>query len=115
MKKEVNILEMTLRELCNALGVTRRMIQRYESYGLVSPCGKTDRGYLLYDDIAYNRAKKVKEYQMFGFTLKEISQFKTRSVEDKKEILLNQLEILKNNKKVIDETIQILEEEISEL
>ena len=40
--------EMTLRELCDSLGVSRRAVQGYEKAGLVSPEGKNERGYLLY-------------------------------------------------------------------
>ena len=36
--------EMTLRELCDSLGVSRRAVQGYEKAGLVSPEGKNERG-----------------------------------------------------------------------
>lgn len=42
--------EMTLRELCDSLGVSRRAVQGYEKAGLVSPEGKNERGYLLYSE-----------------------------------------------------------------
>ena len=36
-----HMAEMTLRELCDSLGVSRRAVQGYEKAGLVSPEGKT--------------------------------------------------------------------------
>lgn len=37
---------MTLREVCDSLGISRRTVQGYEKEGLVAPTGKTERGYL---------------------------------------------------------------------
>ncbi len=106
---------MTLRELCNELGVSRRTIQRYEVFGLISPSGKTNRGYLLYDEVAFNCAKRIKEYQSFGFTLNEIKKLEHTSHEERKIILQTKLDILKSDKEKLHETIKILEKEIEQL
>ena len=50
--------DMTLREVCNTIGVSRRAIQGYEKESLVSATEKTNRGYLLYDTAAQERIKK---------------------------------------------------------
>ena len=63
---------MTLREIRNEFGVSRRAVQGYEKAGLVSPSGQNKYGYLLYDEIAVERIRSVKMYQDFGFSLKEI-------------------------------------------
>ena len=44
--------EMTLREICLSIGVSRRAVQGYEKAKLVSDTGKTKRGHLLYDRLA---------------------------------------------------------------
>ena len=44
--------EKTLREVCNAVGVSRRAVQGYERAGLVSATCRNERGYLLYDEEA---------------------------------------------------------------
>ena len=62
----------TLREICNELGVTRRAVQGYEAAKLVSPSGKNKYGYLLYSEAEQNRIKEIKQYQKFGFQIKEI-------------------------------------------
>lgn len=63
---------MTLRELCQESGASRRAIQGYEKMGLVSPTSKNKYGYLIYDDAAQKRIKKIKMYQKIGLSLKEI-------------------------------------------
>ncbi|MDE6608522.1 MAG: MerR family transcriptional regulator [Lachnospiraceae bacterium] len=64
--------EMTLREVCNSAEVTRRAVQGYEKTGLVMASGKNERGYRLYDMHSLERIKRIKLYQQFGFTIKEI-------------------------------------------
>lgn len=64
--------EMTLREICLSIGVSRRAVQGYEKANLVSATGKTDRGHLLYDRFARERIKKIKLFQDMGFSIKEI-------------------------------------------
>ena len=65
-------MEITLREVCAAVRVSRRAVQGYEKAGLVSATGRNNRGYLLYDEAAQERIVKVKMYQEFGFSIKEI-------------------------------------------
>ena len=63
---------MTLREICEALGVSRRAIQGYEKAGLVSASARNKYGHLLYDKHAEERIAQIKFYQQLGFSLKEI-------------------------------------------
>lgn len=62
-----------LRDVCMAIGVTRRAVQGYERAGLVAASGKTSRGYLLYDEMAQERIRKIKLFQDLGFSIKEIT------------------------------------------
>ena len=64
--------EKTLREVCNAVGVSRRAVQGYERAGLVSATCRNERGYLLYDEEALEKIKKIKLFQEMGFTIREI-------------------------------------------
>lgn len=65
---------MTLREVCDTFGVSRRAIQGYEKVGLITPSGKNERGYLLYDGKAQARIKQIRLFQRIGFSLKEIGE-----------------------------------------
>lgn len=62
----------TLREACELVGITRRTVQGYEKAGLVAPVGKNKYGYLLYDEVAVEKIRLIKQYQDFGFSVKQI-------------------------------------------
>ncbi len=63
---------MTLREICEVLGVSRRAVQGYEKVGLVSATDRNKYGHLLYDETAMLRIARIKFYQQLGFSIKEI-------------------------------------------
>ena len=63
---------MTLHELCDAFGVSRRTVQGYEKHGLVRSTGRNMRGYLLYDPQMQAEIRRVRQLQNFGFRVKEI-------------------------------------------
>jgi len=64
---------VTLREVCESLSVSRRAVQGYEKAGLVAASGKNERGYLLYDADSRERIKQIKLFQELGFTVREIT------------------------------------------
>ena len=64
---------MTLKEVCKETGVTRKIVQTYENYGLVKATTKNKYGYLLYDDVCSKKIKKIRLYQRFGYRLSEIA------------------------------------------
>lgn len=96
---------MTLREVCNTIGVSRRAIQGYEKIGLVSSSGKNARGYLLYDERMQNRIKEIKLLQQIGFTRKEIRNIIDAPESIRKGALEAQLDRLKEEKKNIETLI----------
>ena len=66
-------MEKTLREICCEMNISRRTIQGYEKEGLVYPSGKTDRGYLFYDEEAQKKIQMIRFYQELGFSRKKIA------------------------------------------
>lgn len=105
---------MTLREICVAAGVTRCAVQGYEKAGLVSPTGKTTRGYLLYDLNSQERIKRIRLYQQLGFSIKEIkeiidapSNIKKLAIEEKIERLREEGE---NIETLIERAYELIEE-----
>lgn len=64
--------KMTLRELCEATGVSRRAVQGYEIAELVGASDRNKYGHLLYDQEAERRIKEIKLFQEAGFTVKQI-------------------------------------------
>lgn len=64
--------KITLRELCEMSGVSRRAVQGYEKAGLVKPTARNNRGHLLYDEKSLKRIERIRLYQQLGFKIKEI-------------------------------------------
>lgn len=97
---------MTLREVCDSLGVSRRTVQGYEKAGLVKPTGKTKRGYLVYDEKAKERIREIRLFQEIGFTRKEIAHIIDAPGNIRKEALERQMVRLKEKKKDVEALIQ---------
>ena len=51
-----------------------KTIRFYEEVGLISPLGRTSKGYRLFDDEAVSRLGFIKKAQALGFTLTEIGE-----------------------------------------
>ena len=65
---------LTLKQICESVGVSRRSIQCYEKAGLMIQKKKNKYGHLLYDIHAMQRAEKIKFMQELGFKLREIKE-----------------------------------------
>lgn len=74
MNRMETVKEWSICEVTREFGVTRRAIQGYEKLGLVNATGKTQKGYLFYDDDAVKRITEIKFYQSIGIELKEIKE-----------------------------------------
>ena len=103
-------MKMTLREVCEAENVSRRAIQGYEKIGLVSATGRTERGYLLYNEESGKRIRKIKLYQEFGFSLKEIREIIDAPGEILKPVLQKRMEKLKEERDKKDDLVQKINE-----
>lgn len=97
---------MTLRELCDSLGVTRRAVQGYEKAGLVCAVDKNERGYLLYDEEAQEKIDRIKVYQQFGFTIREIRYLMDAPKCELKKALEVQVEKMKGEREKMDALIK---------
>lgn len=107
--------DMTLREMCNALNISRRAVQGYEKAGLVSASGKNERGHLIYDENAQKRIKQIKMFQQMGFSIKEIQNIIDAPKDILKPELEKQVEKRKEEKKNIELSIDTMYELIEKL
>ena len=107
--------DMTLREICNALNISRRAVQGYEKAGLVSASGKNERGHLIYDENAQKRIKQIKMFQQMGFSIKEIKMIIDAPKDILKSELEKQVEKRKEEKKNIEVSIDTMYELIDKL
>lgn len=95
-KKEVFVMvTMTLKEVCDMVGVSRRTVQCYEQAGLVESTGRNKYGYLLYDEEAVTRIQDIKMYQHFGFALKDIKVLLSTSEKEYVELMSKKLADMK--------------------
>lgn len=102
--------EITLSQVCKKCGVTRRAVQGYEKHNLVHATGKTNRGYLLYDQQAQEKIKTIKMLQNFGFPVKEITVYQNADDNIKVEMLQTKLRQLIEKQKTIETNISSIEE-----
>ena len=106
--------EKTLKEVCELVGVTRRAIQGYEKARLVTVTGRNKYGHLLYDESAVKRIKEIKQYQDFGFEVKEIKMLLNAPKVDYLKMMEKRLEamqmVLQQTKINIEKIKEMLEE-----
>ena len=100
--------EMTLREVCVKYEVSRRAVQGYEKAGLVKATGKNKMGHLLYDAATQERIGTISMYQKMGFSIKEIKVIIDAPQISVIPILENQMKKLKEEKRRIEEQMEIL-------
>lgn len=103
--------EMTLRQVCDAVEVSRRAIQGYEKAELVSASSRNERGHLLYDDKSQERIRQIKLFQELGFSVREIKEI----IDAPKEVLRAQLEMKLGALKEKGEHIEVLIVKANEL
>lgn len=106
---------MTLREICETLGVSRRALQGYEKAGLVKASGRNKYGHLLYDKDAEMRIAQIKFYQQLGFTIKEITMLIDAPDTEIKTALERRVQKLSEEKTEMDELIEKANQMIEKL
>ena len=106
---------MSLRELCAAVGVSRRAVQGYESHGLSAPTGKTKMGYLYYDAAAQARVQQIRQYQKYGFQISEVALLLDAPPDLLREKLEEKLAVLVHRQQETDGIIAELQRDIARL
>lgn len=106
---------MTLKTLCESVGVSRRSIQCYEKAGLMAPTDKNKYGHLLYDDQTLHRAKVIKFMQDLGFKLKEIKEIIDAPNHVIKEALEKRLQELEEETVRLDQVMKEAAERVKSL
>ena len=106
---------MTLKEVCKETGVTRKIVQTYENYGLVKATTKNKYGYLLYDDAAVKKIKKIRLYQRFGYRLSEIAKLEYMTADEQVMILKEKINNMYDNQSETAELIEMAEQLLEKL
>ena len=97
---------ISLKTLCELVGVSRRSIQCYEKAGLMRSTSRNKYGHLLYDVEALHRAEEIKFLQQLGFKLREIREIIDAPCNVKKEVLKRRVSELEEESAKQDKIIQ---------
>ena len=106
---------ITLREVCENVGVSRRAVQGYERAGLVIPTGKNERGHLLYDESEQEKIRQIKFFQEMGFSIKEIKEFLGAPKEARKAAMEAKIETIRLGIEQKESIIQMAQELLKQL
>lgn len=96
----------SLKEICEEIGVSRRAVQGYEKLGMVSSSQRNKYGHLLYSEITVECIRKIKQYQDYGFSLKEIQKLISSNQDEYVEMMSLKLAELIREKSVLENYIQ---------
>ena len=102
----------TLNEVCKIVGLSRRMIQEYESGKnaiAVTPTTKNKYGYLLYNEEQIEHLQTIKFYREAGYSKKQIKEIFDHPSTNSQEILQNAIIGLEKKRNEIDCSIATAE------
>lgn len=96
---------LTIKEMSEVSGVSRRALQYYDRIGLLPPAEYTDAGYRLYDEKSLERLQQILLYRELEFPLAEIRRILTSSDFDRNRALKQQIELLTLKKEHLENLI----------
>lgn len=97
----------TVNEVSKSAGVSVRTLHHYDAIGLLKPAQVSTAGYRLYDDAALERLQTILLFRELQFPLREIKAIIEKPNFDRKEALKQQTELLKLQRKRLDELIAL--------
>lgn len=96
---------MTVNEMSKLTGVSIRILQYYDTIGLLKPVGYTESGYRLYDDTSLERLQQILLFKELEFPLKEIKRIIDAPNFDRNKALEQQIELLTMKKEHLENLI----------
>ncbi len=84
----------TVGELSRVAGVTVRTLHHYDEIGLLSPSGRSEAGYRLYDYEDLTRLQEILVWRQLGFSLQEIRPLLDDPAHDRAAALRQQRELV---------------------
>ena len=101
---------ITLRQLEQLTGVSRRMLQDYNQLGLLKYRGKTPGGYWLYEEDDVNRLAAIQLLRAHGMSRKEIADLFGDADQPLPDIVHHAEEALIQRRNAIDQVLRQLQE-----
>ncbi|MCR4632543.1 MAG: MerR family transcriptional regulator [Erysipelotrichaceae bacterium] len=74
--------KVSLRQIKEKTGISRKAIQGYEKHSLIRASGKDRYGHLLYEEEVLKKIIKIRFFQKLGFTVSQIGTFIDGSEEE---------------------------------
>lgn len=96
---------MTVKEVSEITGTSVRTLHYYDEIGLLTPSGKSEAGYRLYDEKALERLRQILFFREFDLPLKEIKTVMENPSLDRNEILQMQRQMLLRKKERMERLI----------
>lgn len=98
----------TITEAAKIVGLTRRVIQEYESAGVaIKPTKRNKYGYLMYDDICMNRLWQIRFYRELGYDKAKIKTIFESPSYDNGAAIDAQIAMLEEKKQEIENLISV--------
>ncbi|MGN1406194.1 MAG: MerR family transcriptional regulator, partial [Erysipelotrichaceae bacterium] len=79
-------MKLSVKEITQNYGVSRRMLQRYEKLNLIHSTERNKYGHLYYDEEMIHRIIIIRFLQQTGFTLPQIKEMNELSTEEIKNL-----------------------------
>lgn len=95
----------TVKEISALTGLSVRALQYYDRIGLLSPAGRTEGGYRLYDDASLERLQQILLFRELEFSLKDINRILSAPDFDRNRALEQQIGLLELKKEHIENLI----------
>lgn len=100
----------TVKELAQITGISVRTLHYYDEIGLLTPTGRSEAGYRLYDDKALEILRQILFFREFDISLREIKSVMENPALDKKQILQMQRTMLTAKKERLERLIASIDD-----
>ncbi|RKI44057.1 MerR family transcriptional regulator [bacterium D16-51] len=100
----------TVKELAQITGISVRTLHYYDEIGLLTPTGRSEAGYRLYDDKALEILRQILFFREFDISLREIKSVMENPALDKKQILQIQRTMLTAKKERLERLIASIDD-----
>ena len=100
----------TVKELAEITGISVRTLHYYDEIGLLTPTGRSEAGYRLYDDKALEVLRQILFFREFDISLREIKSVMENPALDKKQILQMQRTMLTAKKERLGRLIASIDD-----
>ncbi len=107
--------ELTIAQTSKKFNIPTSTLRYYESMGLMDPVEKNSSGHRVYKEKDFRRINFIKTLRLAGITVEQIKTYVDlfhvgeHTIPERKQILIDQLDVLRQHAKDLNDVIQELE------